>query len=92
MNYSIEELKGKILEFLPEIGQKDISLEVSLNQEAQKYEVRLNKAGKEFGAFLEKQDADDCMADKKCLNLAVLVAQGLTELEDLPSPGQVSYS
>jgi hypothetical protein len=87
MNYSIEELKRMILEFQPEIRQKDINLDVSFNQEAQKYEVRLNKAGKEFGAFLEKQDADDCMAGKKCLSLAVLVAQVLTELENLMSPG-----
>ncbi len=86
MNYSIEELKQKILEFHPDIAQKGINLEVSFNQEANKYEVRLSKAGKEFGAFLEKQDADDCLAGKRCLNLAVLVAQVLTKLEEILSP------
>jgi hypothetical protein len=86
MNYTIEDLKRKIYEFHPEIGQKDINLDVTFNQEKNKYEVRLSKAGQEFGAFLEKQDADDCMAGKKCLNLAVLVAQLLTKLEEILSP------
>jgi hypothetical protein len=86
MNYTIEELKQKITEFHQEIGQKGINLSVSFNQEANKYEMRVSKAGQEFGAFLEKQDADDCMAGKKCLNLAVLVAQVLTKLEEILSP------
>jgi hypothetical protein len=86
MNYTIEELKQEITEFHPEIGQKGINLDVTFNKEANKYEVRVSKAGQEFGAFLEKQDADDCMAGKKCLNLAVLVAQLLTKLEEILSP------
>ena len=86
MDHTIEELKRKILEFHPEIGQNSINLEVSFNQQANKYEVRLNKAGQEFGAFLEKQDADDCMSGKKCVALAVLVTQLLAELENLLSP------
>ncbi len=86
MDYTVDELKRKILEFHPEIGQKGINLEVSFNQEAKKYEVRLNQAGQEFGAFLEKKDADDCMSGKKCVALAVLVTQLLAELENLVSP------
>jgi hypothetical protein len=86
MNYSIDELKGKIYEFHPEIGQKGINLDVSFNQKENKYEVHLNKAGQEFGAFLEKQDADDCLAGRKCITLAVLVTQVLAELENLISP------
>jgi hypothetical protein len=86
MDYTIEELKRKIHEFHPEIGQQGINLDVSLNQKENKYEVRLSKAGQEFGAFLEKQDADDCMAGKKCITLAVLVTQVLAELENLIAP------
>ena len=86
MNYTIDELKAKILEFHPEIKEKDVNLDVSFNDGEGKYEVRLNKAGEEFGAFIEKQDADDCMAGKKCLSLAVLVTQLLAELEDRISP------
>jgi hypothetical protein len=86
MDYPLEELKRKIYEFHPEIGQKGINLDVSFNQQENKYEVRLSKAGQEFGAFLEKQDADDCMAGKKCITLAILVTQVVAELENLVSP------
>jgi len=86
MAYSIEELKQKILEFHPEISQKGVNLDVSFNEGEGKYEVQVSKAGEEFGAFLEKKDADDCMAGKKCVSLAVLVTQILAELEDLISP------
>jgi hypothetical protein len=86
MNYSVDELKQKILEFHPEIKEKGVNLDVSFNQGEGKYEVRVSQAGEQFGAFLEKQDADDCMAGKKCVALAVLVTQILAELEDLISP------
>ena len=86
MNFSIEELKRKIYEFHPEIGQKGINLDVSFNEKENKYEMRLSKAGQEFGAFLEKQDADDCMAGRKCITLAILVTQVLAELENIISP------
>ena len=86
MNFSIEELKRKIYEFHPEIGPKGINLDVSFNEKENKYEVRLSKAGQEFGAFLEKQDADDCMAGRKCITLAILVTQVLAELENIISP------
>ncbi len=86
MNYSIDELKGKILEFHPEIKEKNVDLDVSYNEGEGKYEVRLSQAGEKFGAFLEKQDADECMAGKKCIALAVLVTQLLAELEDRISP------
>ncbi len=86
MDYTVEDLNRKILEYHPEIARNGISLAVSFNQEANKYEVRLSKAGQEFGAFLEKQDADDCISGQKCVALAVLVTQVLAELEQLVSP------
>ncbi len=86
MNYSIDELKGKIREFHPEISEKGVGLDVTFNEGEGKYEVRLSQAGEVFGAFLEKQDADECMAGKKCVALAVLVTQLLAELEDRLSP------
>ena len=45
MDYTVEDLKRKILEYHPEIVKNGIDLAVSFNQEANKYEVRLSKAG-----------------------------------------------
>ncbi len=86
MDYPIEDLKRKIYEFHPEIGQKGISLDVSFNQKENKYEVRLSKSGQEFGTFLEKPDADDCLAGRKCIALAILITQVVAELENLITP------
>jgi hypothetical protein len=81
MTYTIEALKDKIREFHPEIAQKGLNLTVS-EAEADKYLVNFDKAGQQFGFYLEKKDADDCMAGKSCVNLAILVAECLVELED----------
>jgi hypothetical protein len=81
MAYTIEALKDKIREFHPEIAQKGINMAVS-EAEADKYLVNFAKAGEEFGFYLEKKDADDCMAGKSCVNLAVMVTECLVELED----------
>jgi hypothetical protein len=81
MAYTIEALKDKIREFHPELVEKGMNLTVTLEGE-DKYLVRLDKAGEEFGFFLEKKDADDCMAGKSCVNLAVMVTECAVELED----------
>ena len=85
MNYSTDQLKEKIRGFHPELAQNGVSLSVD-GDAAGRYAVKLGKAGKEAGAYLDQKDADECMAGKKCLNLAVLVTQLLAELEDLITP------
>ena len=39
-----------------------------------------------MGSYLDPKDADDCLAGKRCANLAVQVTQLLAELEDLLTP------
>ena len=39
-----------------------------------------------MGSYLDQKDADDCLAGKKCVNLAVQVTQLSAELEDLITP------
>jgi hypothetical protein len=86
MSTELNELRDKILAFHPEIAAKSIDLEVGFDAAAGKYTVKLRQAGEEVGAYLEKQDAEECLAGKKCVNLAVLVTQLLTELEEIITP------
>ena len=86
MAYSTTALKGKILEFHPEIAAKAIDLDVTFDQPNSRYLVKLSKNGQEFGLYLDQKDADACMDGKKCVNLAVQVAQCLAEFEDILSP------
>ncbi len=86
MDYTIAALKEKIEALHPEIGDKGLSLGLFYDEASQRYSLNLSKGLNEVGAYLEKQDADDCMAGKKCLNLAVLLTQLIAELQDLVTP------
>jgi len=81
MDYTIEALKEKIREFHPELSEKGMNLTVKPEGE-DKYLIKLDKGGEEFGFYLEKKEADDCMAGKSCVNLAVMVTECVVELED----------
>jgi hypothetical protein len=81
MDYTIEALKDKIREFHPELAEKGMNLTVTPEGE-DKYLIKLDKNGEEFGFYLEKKEADDCMAGKSCVNLAILVTECVVELED----------
>jgi len=86
MNYNTDQLKDKIRGFHPELVQNGVSLSADWDGAGKRFALKLSKAGKEVGAYLDQKDADECMAGKKCLNLAVLVTQLLADLEDLITP------
>lgn len=86
MAVDLPALRAKIFEFHPEIAERSIDLDVGFDAQAEKYTVKLRKAGQEVGAFLEKADAADCLAGRKCVNLAVLLTQLITELEEIITP------
>jgi hypothetical protein len=81
MEYSIDTLKDKIREFHPELAEKGMNLTV-IPEGEDKYLVKLDKNGEEFGFYLEKKEADDCMAGKSCVNMAILITECVVELED----------
>ncbi len=70
MDYTVVDLKDKIEALHPEIRRQGLSLALIFDAATQRYSLKLGQGQYEVGAYLEKQDADDCMAGKKCLNLA----------------------
>lgn len=86
MNQQIGRIIEKIRAFHPEIDQNNVDLMVSWDEAGKRYALKLSKAGEGVGAYLDPKDADDCLAGKKCVNLAVQVTQLLAELEDLITP------
>jgi hypothetical protein len=86
MNQLIERLTAKIREFHPAIDRDRVDLNVTWDEAGKRYAIRLSKAGQSVGAYLDQQDAEDCLSDKKCVNLAVQVTQLWAELEDLITP------
>lgn len=75
MAYTIEDLKAKILEMYPEIKQAGFNVTISYNEEKQSYIIRLQKGTSELITHLDKQDADDCMNNVKCVHLGLQIGQ-----------------
>ena len=88
MEPQIDRVTEKIREFHPEIQTNNMDLSISFDKPAHRYVIKLSKSGESVGAYLDQKDADDCLEGKKCVNLAVLVTQLITELEDLLTPRQ----
>ncbi len=88
MNQQIGSIIEKIRAFHPEIDRNNVDLAVTWDEPGKRYALKLSKAGEAVGAYLDPKDADDCLAGKKCVNLAVQVTQLLAELEDLIKPRQ----
>jgi len=86
MGYTIAGLRDKIHEFHPEIARQGVNLNVTFDEAANRFVLRLSKGGHELGAYLEKKDADACMDGRKCVDLAVQVSQLLAEFENLLTP------
>ena len=86
MGYTVVALKDKIMELHPEIAQHGLNLRVTFDEGNNRYELKISKAGHEFGMYLEKKDADGCLDGKKCVNLAVQLTQFLAEFEDIMTP------
>ena len=86
MNQPVSSIIAKIREFHPEIAQNNIDLMVTWDEAGKRYALKLSKSGETVGSYLDQKDADECLAGKKCVNLAVQVTQLIAELEDLLTP------
>ena len=86
MNQETSRVIAKIHEYHPEIERNNIKLSVSWDEAGKRYALKLSKSGETVGSYLDRKDADDCLAGKKCVNLAVQVTQLSAELEDLLTP------
>ncbi len=80
--YTNVDLKEKIAEMYPEIGQHRLSVSVDFNEVKNAYIVTFTRGKEELSTHLEKKDADDCMNGIKCVYLGVQVAQFISNFEE----------
>ncbi len=80
--YSDRQLIGKILEIYPEISKHHIFFSLKFNAEKDAYILDFRKGGHELTTHLEKKDADECMANIKCVYLGVQVGQFIRNFEE----------
>ncbi len=80
--YSDNQLIEKILEIYPEILKHDIDFSLSFDARKDAYVLDFRKGKHELTTYLEKKDADECMANIKCVYLGVQVGQFIRNFEE----------
>ena len=79
MDYSVTNLKYKILELYPELVHYGIDIFLTYDPEKGRYGIKITMPSPETTVFLEKKDADACMEGKKSDPLAKSIAQFITQ-------------
>ena len=82
MTYTQDALEQKIWEMYPEIRKHGLFMDLTFNNEKNAWIIKLQRNGKELTTHLEKQDADDCMNNVKCVYLGVQVEQFIRNFEE----------
>jgi hypothetical protein len=82
MGYTSDELKEKIREMYPEVGEHHLSVSVDFSEGKNAYVVTFKRGQEELSTHLEKNDADECMNGIKCVYLGVQVAQFIKNFEE----------
>jgi hypothetical protein len=65
MDYSVTNLKYKILELYPEIVHYGIDIFLTYDPEKGRYGIKLTMPSPETTVFLDQKDADACMEGQK---------------------------
>ncbi len=65
----------KIEQIYPGIGQCGIDINVSYDDDNERWKVHLKKDNKSLDTFLEPGDAELCMEGKQCVSLGIEISQ-----------------
>lgn len=80
--YTLDALKEKILEMYPEINSHGLTVRLEFDHAKNAYIVTFTRGAETLTTHLEKQDADDCMNNIKCVHLGIQVAQFIRNFEE----------
>ena len=70
-----QELCEKIRTIYPDIGRCGIDVDVNFDAGNDRWKVGLKRGNRSLETFLEKGDAELCMAGKQCVSLGLEVHQ-----------------
>ncbi len=82
MTYTNADLKKKISEMYPEIGEHNVAVDMTFDDSTNSYLFTFTRGKDVLTTHLEKQDADECMDGIKCVYLGVQVAQFIKNFEE----------
>lgn len=69
------QLCHKIEQIYPDIGKCGIDINVSYDDDNERWKVHLKKDNKSLDTFLEPGDAELCMDGKQCVSLGIEIRQ-----------------
>ncbi len=81
MMYTDADLKAKILEMYPEIGEHNVAVDMTFDKGKDAYLFTFKRGRDILATHLEKHDADECMDGIKCVYLGFQVAQFIRNFE-----------
>lgn len=81
MTYSNVALKDKIMAMYPEITKHKISVGLDFIEDMDAYVINFRKNSHELLTYLDKNDADECMQNVKCVHLGVKVGEFVRNFE-----------
>lgn len=82
MEYTITDLKDKIMAMYPEIAQYGVESSLILDHEKKTYVFKLTKAPHELSTYIDQADADACMGGKECIHLGIQIRQFLENFKE----------
>ncbi len=68
-------LGKKIEAMFPEFGRCGVDFNVQYDEQVQAWAVNIHKGGQHLKTFLEDSEADSCIANNRCVPLALQMAQ-----------------
>ena len=71
MAYTVVALKNKIREMYPDIQKHHITFGLDYSEEKSAYVAHFKKDSHELITYIEKDDANECMDDVKCVHLGI---------------------
>ena len=86
--YTTDDLRAKISEMYPEIGEHNLTVRLDFNEANNAYILTFKRGVDELTTRLEKHDADECMNGTKCVYLGVQVVQFIKNFEDRKAFGR----
>jgi len=82
MTYTNNALQDKIMDMYPEIRQHNFQVGLQFDAGKNGYLITFKRGKEELTTLLEKNDADECMNNIKCVYLGVQVAQFIGNFEE----------
>ena len=75
----------QIQEIYPDIGECGIDVDVSYDEQMDRWTVHLKKDQKTLKTYLEPGDAELCMQGKQCVSLGIEINQLKDSVQRMPS-------